>query len=90
MKTAADGTVRSVYYDDLMGATVVIDHADGYTTQYSCLQQEPPVERGKTVSAGTIIGRVGSTAAAEGSMGPHLHFSVSRDGEIIDPAEYVK
>ncbi len=90
VKTAADGTVRSVYYDDLMGATVVIDHADGYTTQYSCLQQEPPVERGKTVSAGTIIGRVGSTAAAEGSMGPHLHFSVSRDGEIIDPAEYVK
>ena len=28
-------------------------------------------------------------ASAEGSMGPHLHFSVSKDGQVIDPADYV-
>jgi len=22
-------------------------------------------------------------------MGPHLHFSVSKDGKLIDPADYV-
>jgi murein DD-endopeptidase MepM/ murein hydrolase activator NlpD len=90
VKTAADGTVKEVRYDDLMGVTVVISHADGYETQYSSLQQEPPVEQGKTVKAGDIIGLVGSTAAAEGDVGPHLHFSVSKDGKVVDPQEYVK
>lgn len=90
VKTAAAGTVKEVRYDDLMGVTVVIAHADGYETQYSSLQQEPPVEPGKEVKAGDTIGMVGSTAAAEGSVGPHLHFSVSKDGKVIDPKEYVK
>ena len=90
VKTAAAGTVKEVRYDDLMGVTVVISHADGYETQYSSLQQEPPVEQGKTVEAGDIIGLVGSTAAAEGDVGPHLHFSVSKDGRVVDPQEYVK
>ena len=90
VKTAAAGTVKEVRYDDLMGGTGVISHADGYETQYSSLQQEPPVEQGKTVEAGDIIGLVGSTAAAEGDVGPHLHFSVSKDGRVVDPQEYVK
>ena len=89
VKTAAGGTVQMVNDDGLMGTTVVIDHAEGYTTQYSSLQPETPVTVGQTVQAGDIIGYVGSTAAAESSMGPHLHFSVSRNGEIIDPSEYV-
>lgn len=84
VKTAADGVVKEVRYDDLMGVTVVITHEDGYETQYSCLQQEPPVEQGKTVKAGDIIGLVGSTASAEADVGPHLHFSVSKDGKVID------
>lgn len=90
VKTAADGTVKEVRYDDLMGVTVIISHEDGYETQYSCLQQEPPVEQGKAVKAGDIIGLVGSTAAAEADVGPHLHFSVSKDGKVIDPSGYVQ
>ncbi len=90
VKTAAAGTVVSVRNDELMGTTVVIDHPDGYTTTYACLQEEPPVLSGDRVNAGDIIGCVGSTAAAESGMGPHLHFSVSKDGTVIDPSEYVK
>ena len=89
VKTAADGTVLSVKDDELMGTTVVIEHKDGYTTQYSSLMPDPPVSEGQKVKAGDIIGCVGNTAAAESSMGPHLHFSVSKDGKVIDPAEYV-
>lgn len=89
VKTAADGQVVEVTDDELMGTTVIIEHAGGYTTQYSSLQEEPPVGKGQTVSAGDIIGYVGATAAAESTMGPHLHFSVLKDGEIVDPAEYV-
>ena len=89
VKTAAAGMVLEVSNDELMGTTVVIEHADGYTTLYSSLQTEPPVAPGEWVEAGDVIGMVGSTAAAENTMGPHLHFSVSKDGQIIDPAEYV-
>ena len=89
VRTAASGTVLSVKDDELMGTTVVIQHGGGYTTQYSCLQKDPPVQEGDQVAAGDIIGLVGSTASAEGSMGPHLHFSVSKDGKLIDPADYV-
>ena len=90
VKTAAAGTVVSVRNDELMGTTVVIDHPGGYTTTYASLQEEPPVLSGDQVNAGDIIGCVGSTAAAESGMGPHLHFSVSKDGAVIDPSEYVK
>ena len=90
VKTAADGTVQSVRDDELMGTTVWIEHADGYVTQYSSLLADPPVAEGQQVKAGDIIGYVGNTAAAENSMGPHLHFSVTKDGELVDPGEYVK
>ena len=90
VKTAADGTVVEVIDDELMGTTVFIEHAGGYTTQYSSLQEELPVEEGQEVFAGDIIGYVGATAAAESAMGPHLHFSVYKDGKIVDPAEYVE
>ena len=89
VKTAAAGTVLEVCDDELMGTTVVIGHAEGYTTLYSSLQANPPVVPGQWVEAGDVIGLVGSTATAENNMGPHLHFSVSKDGEMIDPAEYV-
>ena len=89
VKTAAAGTVQSVTDDELMGTTVVIQHDGGYATQYSSLQADVPVQQGQQVAAGEVIGRVGATSAAESRMGPHLHFSVSRDGAVIDPHDYV-
>ena len=89
VKTAANGTVLEVVNDELMGTTVIIEHAGGYTTHYSSLQEAPPVGKGQEVYAGDIIGYVGATAAAESTMGAHLHFSVYKDGAIVDPAEYV-
>lgn len=89
VKTAAGGVVESVSSDELMGTTVVIHHDGGYATRYGSLQSDVPVAQGQQVSAGDVIGYVGTTSAAEIEMGPHLHFSVSRDGEVIDPHEYV-
>ena len=42
-----------------------------------------------TVTAGQVIGAVGTTAAAESAQGPHLHFSVTKDGDAVDPEEYL-
>ena len=89
VKTAAAGEVTSVTQDELMGTTVCITHSGGYVTKYSSLQENPPISQGQQLAAGDIVGYVG-TAAAEASMGPHLHFSVEKDGTLIDPKEYVK
>lgn len=87
---ASAGTVASVEDDPLMGTTVAIDHQGGYTTTYANLQARPTVEPGDLVTAGQIIGAVGTTASAEAAQSPHLHFSVSRDGEAVDPGEFLK
>ena len=87
---AADGTVYTVYDDETMGTTVVIRHEDGYTTKYSCLAQEVMVAAGDTVSMGQQIGCVGTTALLESALEPHVHFSVTCDNEVVDPAEFLE
>ena len=87
---ACSGTVLAVEDDPMMGTTVVIGHDGGYQTTYANLQSRPTVEEGDTVSAGQIIGAVGTTAKAESAQSPHLHFSVSKDGDAVDPDEFLK
>ena len=86
---AADGEVYTTYTDDIMGTTVVIRHADGYTTQYASLSEELKVNVGDTVTLGQPIGTVGETALIETTMGPHVHFSVLFNDESMDPAEFL-
>ena len=87
---AADGTVYTVYEDESMGMTVVIRHDGGYTTKYASLAQEVSVKAGQQVTAGQAIGCVGNTALLENAIGDHVHFSVSCDGEFVDPMEFLK
>ena len=88
MLAASSGTVLSVEDDALMGTTVTLEHGGGYQTTYASLQADPAVEVGDSVSAGQIIGVVG-TAPAEAAQGPHLHFSVEKDGDAVDPEAYL-
>ena len=81
--------IGRVFQDPLMGTTVVIDHGDGYHATYANLQARPTVEAGDDVTAGQVIGAVGTTAAAESALGPHLHFSVEKDGDTVDPNRYL-
>ena len=87
---ACAGTVDSVTDDPLMGTTVTISHPGGYQTTYANLQAAPPVEAGDAVSAGQTVGAVGDTAAAESAQGAHLHFSVTKDGDTVDPDEFLR
>ena len=89
VKTAAAGTVVAVVDDELMGTTVWIEHAGGYTTQYSSLAEELKVSAGDSVKLGQAIGCVGSTALVETAIGPHVHFSVTYRDEQMDPAEFL-
>ena len=89
MVAASAGTVTAVETGGSMGTTVVISHDDGYETTYASLQEEVRVEVGDTVSSGQEIGAVGNTTLTESALGAHLHFAVSKDGEAVDPAEYL-
>ena len=86
---ACAGTVHSVENDGRMGTTIVIDHPDGTSTTYASLQTEVSVLAGDRVAAGDVIGAVGNTSLSEAGLGAHLHFSVAKDGESVDPAAYL-
>ena len=90
VQAAADGEVYTVYEDDTMGTTVVIRHTGGYTTRYCSLAAEVAVSAGQTVSMGQTIGTVGSTALMENALGDHVHFSVTKDDEPVDPMVFLR
>lgn len=86
---AADGTVYTVYEDDLIGTTVVLQHEGGYVTKYASLAEDPAVKVGDVVKMGDVLGKVGNTATVETALGDHLHFSVSCAGKSMDPVEFL-
>ncbi|MDR0975120.1 MAG: peptidoglycan DD-metalloendopeptidase family protein [Ruminococcus sp.] len=86
VKSMTAGIISEIYIDQLMGVTVVIDHGNGLIGYYSNLSTDVPLSEGDTVSAGTIIGTVGSTADSEISEDPHLHFALKKNNAWIDPA----
>ena len=65
------------------GNGVVIDHGDGWETQYCHLKQgSVRIAAGETVTSGTVLGQIGQSAPAEF---PHLHFAVRHEDAKIDP-----
>lgn len=86
---AADGEVYTVYEDDAMGTTVVIRHADGYTTKYASLAENLTVKPGDTVTMGEVIGYASDSAIVESTLGAHVHFGVTCHDEPVDPAEFL-
>ena len=87
---ASGGVVSEVQNDPLMGMTVVLTQDDGYQTTYANLETGLAVSKGEQVSAGQVLGTVGTTAAAESAQEPHLHFAVSKDGDAVDPETYLE
>jgi murein DD-endopeptidase MepM/ murein hydrolase activator NlpD len=87
---ASAGTVLEVTNDELMGTTVVLSHSGGYQTTYANLQKKPLVSKGDTVSSGQVLGLVGETSLAEAAEGPHLHFSVAKNGDAVDPDDFLR
>lgn len=91
IQASADGVVSEILESAprSMGATIVIEHSGGYTTVYSNLTGTMSVTVGKVVKAGDTIGAVGDTSFAENALPPHLHFEILKDGEPVDPMEFL-
>ena len=80
------GQVIVATYGASGGNYVMIDHMDGtYTTMYLHMTRYV-VSVGQNVNAGELIGYCGSTGV---STGPHLHFSIFKNGVAVNPADYI-
>lgn len=84
----APGNVIAVKRTNLQagyGNYVDVNHGNGFITRYAHLD-DIQVRIGQKLAKGKIIGTVGSSG---GSIAPHLHYEVIRDGEPVDPAHYL-
>ena len=86
----ADGTVSKVYNDDRYGATVCIVHDNGLSSIYSNLNEHGLAEAGDQVKQGDKIGSVGDSALFESLDEAHLHFEMTKDGNCVDPSEFIE
>jgi len=74
------------------GWMVEIQHAGNIMTRYCHMVQRPFVKEGQQVTAGEVIGRVGTSG---NSSGPHLHFEVHMNDDrssagAIDPVPFMR
>lgn len=86
IRAAASGTVVHVESQiGNYGRFVIVRHPDGFQTLYAHLHTFR-VRNGQSVSRGQVLGTMGNTGR---STGPHLHFSVIRNGTFINPLRYL-
>ncbi len=82
---ADDGTVVIAKWNGSYGNCVTINHGGGIMSLYGHCSTINVVS-GQKVKRGDVIATVGSTGR---STGNHLHFSVFKNGKLIDPAPYI-
>ena len=85
VRAIADGTVKSVYSDEMWGKCISVSHEGGLVSYYCGLAPEVGVKEGARVKAGDTLGAAGTSAAAEAAEEPHVHLEVTKDNKRIDP-----
>ena len=84
-----DGKVASITTNLLEGTVVEIDHGNGLVTKYGSLDSAVSVKVGDVVNKGDRIGKASSTATGESTGEGEVHFEVWKDGNLIDPSNYL-
>lgn len=90
VKSIEKGTVEKVYDDSFYGTTVVIDHGQGYKSSYSNLNSKVSVKEKQTVTKGQVIGKISNTSIGEIKDEAHLHFTLFKDNNNVDPTYIFK
>jgi murein DD-endopeptidase MepM/ murein hydrolase activator NlpD len=86
VKATSEGRVADTGYNSVFGNYIILKHANGYQSLYAHLSSIL-VKEGASVVQGSVIGLSGNTGQ---STGPHLHFSIFKNGQALDPTKYVK
>ena len=88
---AADGVIRRIWTDPMMGQCISITHSGGAVSTYANLGEVLPdgIAEGAAVKAGDVIAAAGESALAEISEESHIHYELRIDGVCVNPAEYL-
>jgi murein DD-endopeptidase MepM/ murein hydrolase activator NlpD len=82
----ANGIVTRAEFSKSYGNVIYIDHGNGLETRYAHLREgnpfAPGIKKGSRVTAGQLIGYMGSTGRSSGN---HLHFELRKNGEPQNP-----
>lgn len=82
---AKNGIVTKSAHYYYSGNIIFIDHGQGFITSY-CHLDEILVKEGQEVKTGDVIGKVGASGRV---TGPHLHWSVSLNGQRVNPEYFI-
>ncbi len=82
IRACADGIVALAEEHFFAGNSVYLDHGQGVVTMYFHMR-DIAVKPGQTVRRGDVLGTVGSTGRV---TGPHLHWGLAVQGELVDPS----
>jgi murein DD-endopeptidase MepM/ murein hydrolase activator NlpD len=86
IRAAGAGVVKEARQDEVYGNYVLIEHGSGLETLYGHASRVL-VRPGDRVARGQLIALAGSTGR---SSAPHLHFEVRRNGQAVDPLQFVR
>ena len=88
----ADGEVNTIGQGGYGYSYIIIKHKKGFYSVYGHVSKIL-VKKGQTVKVGDLIAKSGGTPGTKGAgfftSGPHLHFEVFRDGQYLDPINYL-
>ena len=89
INAAATGIVESIEETAQTGTTVTLDMGNGYTAVYGQLD-EVPVAVGDYVAAGEEVGTLNAPTKYYSVEGTNLYFEVMKDGEPVDPMNFME
>jgi murein DD-endopeptidase MepM/ murein hydrolase activator NlpD len=82
----ADGIVEFAGRDPLLGKMAIVDHGEGVRSIYGHMH-DVLVHDGVPLRRGAAIGLIGNTGR---SQAPHLHLTLTVDGEAVDPLAWLR
>ena len=86
---SAAGIVTNIEETAQTGTTVSLDMGNGYTAVYGQLT-DVPLSTGDYVNAGEMIGNLSEPTKYYSVEGPNLYFEILKDGEPVDPMNFME